>query len=153
MKVFISHKQEDYLAAVEVLTILKGYYVEAYLDLLDNEKTLKGEALTNHVRKRLNDCTDLLVIMSEKTKNSWWVPFEIGMAAQKDFPVVNYLKAPIKLPDYLNYWPRLKNQADLAKYIEIKKNVKQKILLEKSSGRTAHESETARFYRELKAVI
>lgn len=153
MKVFISHKQEDNITAAEVLRVLKGHNVEAYLDLLDGEIALKGEALTNHVKKRLNECTDLLVIMSEKTKDSWWVPFEIGMAAQKDFPVVNYLKAPIKLPDYLVYWPRLKNQIDLAKYIEIKNKIKQKILLEKSLGKFAYESETTRFYRELRAAL
>lgn len=154
MKVFISHKKEDYLVAQEVLRILKAQLVDVYLDLLDGQIALKGEALTNHIKKKLNECTDLLVIMTERTKDSWWVPFEIGMAAQKDFPVVNYLKAGIVLPDYLTYWPRLKNETDLLKYIEVKKKLNQTILLEKSLGKfTASESETARFYRELKAVI
>lgn len=94
--------------------------------------------------------------MSEKTKDSWWVPFEVGMAAQRDFPIVNYLKATILLPDYLTYWPRLKNQTDLVKYIEVKNKLNEKIILEKSLGLgkyAAAESETARFYKELRAVL
>jgi hypothetical protein len=154
MKIFISHKQEDSVTAKEVLETLKGFKVDAYLDLLEGEVALRGEALTNHIKKRLNDCTDLLVVMSEKTKNSWWVPFEVGMAAQRDFPIVNYLKATILLPDYLSYWPRLKNQIDLAKYIQVKNKLNQTILLEKSMGKFASaESQTARFYRELKVVL
>lgn len=154
MKVFISHKKEDYLVAAEVLSTLKAQHVDAYLDLLEGQIALKGEELTNHIKKRLNECTDLLVIMSEKTKGSWWVPFEIGMASQKDFPIVNYLKAGIILPDYLSYWPRLKNQVDLVKYIQVNKKINEAVKLERSLGKFASvESQTARFYRELKAVI
>ena len=156
MKVFISHKQEDSVVAQDVLNILKKNKVDAYLDLLDHSIVFKGELLTNHIKKRLNECTDLLVVLSEQTKTSWWVPFEIGMASQKDFPIVNYLKAGIVLPDYLAYWPHLKNETDLVKYIQIKTKVHKEILLEKSFGQAkfaSAESSTQRFYRELKASL
>ena len=55
-----------------------------------------GEELTKHIRKRLL-CTDILVIMSNNTKESWWVPFEIGMADQKDFPIISYLINDVEL--------------------------------------------------------
>lgn len=41
-----------------------------------------GKALTEHIKENLNSCTDVIVVMSELTKKSWWVPFEIGMSAQ-----------------------------------------------------------------------
>lgn len=108
MKVFISHKDSDRNTALEVLNVLTSNRVEAYLDVLDNSVVQKGELLTKHIKSKLNECTDILVVMTEKTKSSWWVPFEIGMAAQKDLPTVSYLQSGVALPDYLSYWPRLK---------------------------------------------
>lgn len=156
LKVFISHKREDSAVASDVLSILKKNDVEAYLDLLDYPNELKGQELTDHIKGRLNSCTDLLVVISERTKESWWVPFEIGMASQKDFPIVNYLKRGILLPDYLSYWPRLKDENDLTKYIRISNKVNKEIILEKAMGKVEFatpESATKRFYRELKAAL
>ncbi len=149
MKVFISHKKEDADIAFEVLNSLKSYGVDAYLDLLEGNLVLKGEELTRHIRKRLNECTDLLVVISEKTKYSWWVPFEVGMSAQKDFPTVNYLKAGVDLPSYLEYWPRLKDTNDLKKYVDTK------TIVQKSLTETFEiaESSTEMFYKELKAKL
>ena len=96
IKVFISHKQEDSVVAGVICKKLNELGIEAYLDLLDAEICTKGKELTEHIKKRLNDCSDILVVMSNKTEESWWVPFEIGMAAQKDFPVVSYLIDNIK---------------------------------------------------------
>ena len=61
--------------------------------------------------------------MSEATKNSWWVPFEIGMAAQVDMPTASYLTSSVKLPDYLEYWPRLKSTSDVATYVSVRRSV------------------------------
>lgn len=155
MKVFISHKNTDQAVALRIQTALKSLQVEAYLDLLDDITIDKGEALTQHIRTKLNECTDILVVLSENTKTSWWVPFEIGMAAQKDLPIVNYLQTGVALPDYLSYWPRLKTEADLAKYVSAKNKTHQEILNEQRSGRfnATIASETQRFYSELKLQL
>ncbi len=157
MKVFISHKQEDEEVALRVFNHLKNLKVDAYLDLIDNEIYFKGKHLTDHIKKRLNECTDLLVILSDKTKESWWVPFEIGMASEKDFPIVNYLSEGIKLPDYLEYWPRLKNSGDLSKYVSIKTKHDSDIILEKSfegfEKYSSKKNTTEQFYKNLKSVL
>lgn len=154
MKVFISHKREDGPAAERVCNTLKASGVKAYLDLLEGPLALAGEALTNHIKRQLNDCTDLLVVISENTRFSWWVPFEIGMASQKDFPIVNYLKAGVDLPDYLTYWPRLRSDADLVKYVRANRVVKEEALLRESRGLSvAREWETGRFYEQLRASL
>lgn len=155
MKVFISHKNTDQLIALRIQNALKTLGVEAYLDLLDDTITEKGEELTRHIRKQLNECSDILVVLSESTKTSWWVPFEIGMAAQKDLPTVNYLQTGIILPDYLSYWPRLKSELDLAKYVVARNKARQEVLNEQRSGRiyANASSETQRFYNELKSQL
>ncbi|RGH56088.1 TIR domain-containing protein [Ruminococcus sp. AM36-18] len=159
MKVFISHKDIDYGIAIQVQNILKKNQVEAYLDVLDNSITGTGEKLTKHIKGKLNECSDILVVMSENTKSSWWVPFEIGMAAQKDLPTVSYLQSGIMLPDYLSYWPRLKCNADIVKYIQARNKVKNQMLNEIYQRRTIFSnvsnglSETERFYQELKRQL
>ena len=121
MKVFISHKQEDSALAISVKNAFTQYGITSYLDLLDSKISGDGKELTEHIKENLNSCTDIIVVMSEETKKSWWVPFEIGMAAQVDMPTASFLKSEVELPDYLSYWPRLKTVSDIGKYITIRK--------------------------------
>lgn len=154
IKVFISHKQEDSIPAGMVCRNLKELGINAYLDLLDDEICVKGKDLTEHIKKRLNDCSDILVIMSDKTEESWWVPFEIGMAAQKDFPIVSYLVNNVRLPDYLEYWPTLKKSSDLVKYVEAKKIIlSENTIGDKGYFNKVSKSETQQFYDRLKNML
>lgn len=118
MKVFISHQQRDSILAKKIYGELKDKNVEAYLDVLDNLHENDSEYLTNHLKKIMSSSSDILVIMTKNTKDSWWVPFEIGMAAEKDLRTVTYLHSLIDLPEYLDYWPRLSSIDDLNEYIE-----------------------------------
>lgn len=159
MKIFISHKKEDEQVALMVQKTLRGEGVEVYLDVLDNTITEDGEKLTKHIREKLRECTDVIVILSSKTKASWWVPFEIGMATEKDMPIANYLVNTEKLPEYLEYWPRLKNPLDVRKYVEVKKRVDTQIRIEKALHEGYYQrldsriSDTQRFYAELKKSL
>jgi hypothetical protein len=85
--------------------------------------TENGKALTDHIRANLNDCTDIIVVMSNITRFSQWVPFEVGMAAQKDMPTATFLKEDVSLPDFLQYWPRLKRYTDIKKYVLARNDV------------------------------
>jgi hypothetical protein len=115
---------------------------------------LEGEKLTNHIKERLNSCTDLLAVMPDKTIESWWVPFEIGMAPQRDFPIVSYLINNVKSPDYLSYWPTLRKTADLWKYVKAKETTLQEsAILKKSINYSANRSETDAFYENLRSIL
>lgn len=118
MKVFISHKQEDAARATQISNYLRGLLVDSYLDVLDNKTSGDGKELTEHIKSALNQCSDILVVMSEKTKWSQWVPFEIGMSAQANMATVTFLDADVALPEFLSYWPRLKRLEELSIYIK-----------------------------------
>lgn len=81
------------------------------------------------------------------------------MATEKDMPIANYLVSYEVLPEYLEYWPRLKNHRDVLKYIEVRNEVARKVLLEKSLNHGYYQrvdggkSETQRFYSELKKKL
>ena len=152
MKIFISHKKEDEYTAFGIQQVLENMGIEAYLDILDDTISDNGEKLTKHIRKKLRECSDVIVVLSDNTKRSWWVPFEIGMATEKDMPIANYLTSYEKLPEYLEYWPRLKNQQDVKKYVEVRNKVARQVVLEKQLNHSYYDradsniSETQKFY-------
>ncbi len=151
IKIFISHKQEDSIAANKLAVELSKLRVPYYLDVLDTNVTKSGKELTEHIKKNLNDCTDIIVIMSEVTRFSQWVPFEVGMSAQQDMPTATFLQADVKLPEFLEYWPRLKQPSDIVKYVVARNEVRHEYavghLYENAERRS---SQTARFYEVLK---
>ena len=123
IKIFISHKKEDSYTANKIANELKAMYVPYYLDILDFTTTGNGKELTDHIKQNLNDCTDIIVIMSEATRYSQWVPFEVGMASQNDMPIATFLQENVLLPDFLTYWPRLKQPSDIWKYITVRREI------------------------------
>lgn len=155
MKVFISHKNEDSLQAVILKSAFEKNGVTSYLDVLDSSISGGGKDLTDHIKKNLNSCTDIIVVMSEATKVSWWVPFEIGMSAQVDMPTASFLKSNVILPSYLSYWPRLKTASDVDKYVAVRKKTVQIINEQyghyELASRRAVETKT--FYEALKREL
>lgn len=155
MKVFISHKNEDSAQAVVLQTAFEKNGVTSYLDVLDSSIDSGGKSLTDHIKENLNTCTDIIVIMTDNTKYSWWVPFEIGMSAQVDMPTASFLKSDVILPSYLSYWPRLKTAADVDKYVAVRKQIEQQ--MQQQYGRyefSSHRAtETREFYAALKKEL
>lgn len=146
MRIFISHKLEDSITANLIAKELKAIKVDYYLDLLDSSITENGKALTNHIRANLNSCTDIIVVMSNVTRLSQWVPFEVGMAAQIDMPTATFLKEDVSLPEFLQYWPRLKRYTDIRKYVSTRDEVDR----EYRSIYESQQRKTERFYDVLK---
>lgn len=161
MKIFISHKNEDSPTAAGIASYLRSSNINVYVDLMDNIGNNNAKALTEHIKSRMNECTDLLVVLSRKTEESWWVPFEIGMAAQKDYPMISFIKEIVKPPEYLSYYPSLKSYFELQKYIDsirdrlIEKDKVEKLYgsLNESTNFSKRASITETFYKNLKAKL
>lgn len=78
--VFISHKKEDKLAAIDIgRYLMETVGVHIYLDIMD-EKLQKATQIENDkvivesIKEGLKYSTHLLCLISEKTHLSWWVP-------------------------------------------------------------------------------
>ena len=155
MKVFISHKKEDSAQALALQSAFTKNNVTSYLDVLDSSITGGGKELTDHIKTNLNSCSDIIVIMTDATKFSWWVPFEIGMSAQVDMPTASFLKSDVALPSYLSYWPRLKTVSDVDKYVAVRKKTEQAI--NEQYGRhefaSRRATETKAFYEAIKREL
>lgn len=118
MKIFISHQRADSQAAALIAERLRRVHkVDSYLDVVDPTISESGEALAEHVRNELSKCTELLAVVSEATASSWWVPWEIGVATEKEYALATYSDGQVKLPEYLKKWPYLRSHFDLDKYV------------------------------------
>jgi len=117
--VFISHKKEDESSALTILNHFKKNDVPAWIDVLDPELKKKSEGeVTKHIQLQLSKCTHLLALFTINTKNSYWVPFELGMAYQLDKNIATIKLSDVEHPEYLNEFPILGNKmSDLDKFI------------------------------------
>lgn len=69
----------------------------------------------------MGKCTQLLAVVSYATKESQWVPWEIGVATEKDFPLASFADYTSAVPEFLRSWPYLRTMEDVDKYAEASK--------------------------------
>ncbi|MCX7553719.1 toll/interleukin-1 receptor domain-containing protein [Marinicella sp. S1101] len=166
MPIFISHTTKDDLLARKVYSRLKIVHsIDCYIDDMDKElENNRGKSsLTPILVDRLRKCDTLLVVVTENTKESWWVPFEIGTA--REMPRVISSFTPLldhssyswekKIPEYLLEWPRLRSDSDIDTFAY---EYKQKqILLEygamKMDGIRANASDVRQFESSLMKTL
>lgn len=121
--VFISHKKEDKLAAIDIgRYLMETVGVHIYLDIMD-EKLQKATQIENDkvivesIKEGLEYSTHLLCLISEKTHLSWWVPYEIGVADDKNLNIASLkLKKTDDIPSYLKIHPAFYNVDQFVRY-------------------------------------
>ena len=166
MKVFISHKKEDETTATDVFKTLVARGHTPYLDVIDGNLAKSGDDLAHYIRMRLGECDSLIAVISEKTKDSWWVPWEIGVATEKDYPLSTYLTGYASPPEYLKKWPVLRTLTHLAEFAsklstlqrEIETEIKRKeaatfTRLSQAARDDVERSEVAKFHQAVKNAI
>lgn len=121
MKVFISHQRRDAAVAMRVSErLLLTHQISSYLDVVDSRLGMNGEDLADQIRDELSKCTQLLAVVTTNTQVSSWVPWEIGVASEKEYPLATYSDGT-KPYEFLASWPYLRTEQDLDKYaVEIK---------------------------------
>jgi hypothetical protein len=116
--VFVSHKREDEGMARAVADALTAFEIDVWLDLDElgfPEPASKQEhqRLTLAIEAGLNASSHLLALITENTKGSWWVPFEIGTCRAKNKPLAFLLHAEVReIPSYFSVGTGLENKHD-----------------------------------------
>lgn len=159
-KVFISHKDLDSHIAKKVAARIQINGMITYLDTVDDALMEDGPDLSDILLKRMGECHQLIAVVSNRTKDSWWVPWEIGVGSEKGFRMASYSESYVELPSYLKKWPALHNDEHVDLYCEYSKNtdiiVKGRRLYESISNESYEEirkSEALDFHKRLKAAI
>ena len=122
--VFISHKKEDEAAAITIGTYLTDVVgVNIYLDtqdilLKEAVSTENDQKIVESIQTGLACSTHLLCLISDKTKLSWWVPYEIGFADKQKIDIAALkLKDIDDIPSYIKIRKTLFNMEDFLRYI------------------------------------
>lgn len=121
--IFISHKYEDLEAAQAVADYITDYGFDVYLD--DRDQSLQKAVKRNDPRKivecierGLNNSSHILVLVTDNTRTSWWVPYETGYAKKGKKEIASLLlKKADEFPDYLKIEAMLHGFDDLTKYL------------------------------------
>lgn len=157
MKIFLSHQKADSILTAKIAERLRiNHGLECYLDLIDSSLGGPVERLADHIRNEMGKCTQLLAVISPSTANSQWVPWEIGMATEKDFPLATFSGGNALPPEFLRRWPYLRSDADLDKYAAASKAARQTFTRKRSIGinetASVHDS-TRDFFTTLRASL
>lgn len=121
--VFVSHKNEDIDTAKNIAELLQNAGLDVYLDVNDNglqQATRKNdaEAIVKCIEKALACSTHILILVTENTEKSWWVPYETGYAKKSKKNIASILMKKVEnFPDYLKIERKLWNLRDLKQYI------------------------------------
>lgn len=115
--IFISHRQADETRARQTADILKSKGVQYYLDILD-PGTKTASDITKHIMSTLDKCSHVIVIFSNNTAGSMWVPFELGAAYKGGKGIGTLLIDHVVTPEYLNTFPKMRTSYDLDKFVE-----------------------------------
>ena len=122
--VFISHKSSDMEAAQQVAEYLMDNGIDVYLDKLDaglqkatRENDVQG--IVNSINRALMCSTDILVLVSNQTQASWWVPYEVGYAKKGNKEIASALLTGNVngFPDYLKIERMIKDANDFKNYV------------------------------------
>jgi len=122
--VFISHKKEDQHIAIELGKFLTEQMdVDIYLDIFDTQlqEAVSAEndaKIVASISTGLKLSQVLLCIISDKTKLSWWVPYEIGMADSTGIKIASIRTKEIDdFPSFLKTKKTLNSLSELIEFI------------------------------------
>jgi hypothetical protein len=150
MPVFISHRTADDALATRVYTYLVSRRISCYLDNIDQEAKTTGD-ITELILRRLDQTTHLMAVVTSNTAGSWWVPFEIGVATAEAKRIASYTQNRLLLPEYLQKWPALQSDPDLAAYVT--EYQRDRMAMDSTKSVVFSRSSAESFHRSLKAAI
>ena len=91
--------------------------LSAWVDVADPTGVRDGPDLADYIRQVLASSKSLLAVVSSATKESWWVPFEIGIAFEKQKLLASY-GSRTSLPSFLYKWPNVQSDAELDRWCQ-----------------------------------
>ncbi len=121
--VFISHKKDDAGFAKHLADYVMEKGINVYFD--ENDPILSKEhkspdEVVSAIKKGLEKSTHMIIILSKKTLESNWVPWEVGFASAKDkeYRLLRLNDLFEDVPEFYKVAQFLNDYDDLDKYID-----------------------------------
>ena len=121
--VFVSHTTNDDSLAEEVAKCIRSFGLTAWVDSDFMAPEDDGPGMASKIKRVIGRSYCLLAVVTSATSKSWWVPFEIGVASDKNRFLSTYGDPTVTLPSFLAAWPRVRSHNELHLWCE---DVKQK---------------------------
>lgn len=104
--VFLSHSSKDKDILPSVISFLSEYGVNVYIDKSDNELPQNISPETGKILKnRIQEARKFIVLISENSRYSKWIPWELGIADEKK-KMKNIALLPTVESGFLPDWPQ-----------------------------------------------
>jgi hypothetical protein len=158
-KVFVSHKNTDSAVAARVALRVRVNGLDTYLDVIDDALVKDGPDLADLLLERMSKCDQLIAVVSTSTKDSWWVPWEIGVGSEKGFRMASFSNSVVSLPSYLEKWPALHTDADIDLFCKLSKQADTEIqrrfsrVLTEDSRMLIRKGEAQDFHKTLRTEL
>ena len=124
--VFVSHKSDDVQQAVDLARVIQSEGLSSWVDVLNPNASGDGPMLADYIERVLSRTFSLLALVTDVTHESWWVPFEIGLAFELRKYLSSFARRNVRLPSFLGKHPRLAAHQDLRRWCarlnQLKKN-------------------------------
>ena len=130
--VFVSYRSADREQAVAIARYIKDSGIDVYIDVSDEGLQIatvedNPQSVVNYIHNGLLQSTHILVLISDDTKESWWVPYEIGYGENAGKIISSMMLTDSEVesfPDYLKVFRRLFSVTDFLDYIRGLKNLR-----------------------------
>ena len=118
--VFLSYQHSDQAIALQLARDLDQKGKHVFIDVHDGTLSPGQSDLDDALVAAINRSDTLIVIVSDKTQDSWWVPWEIGVSTPSRKPKAMYRPQTNQpLPAYLEKLKRLQTPAEANLWISL----------------------------------
>jgi len=121
--IFLSHKGDDKKAVIDIGKYIMNAGINVYIDVDDiglqaAAQTGNDTAICKYIELGIANSTHLMAVVSEKTKSSWWVSYEVGYAKRNNNELSTLkLKDVRDLPSFLKITTIVEGIDTLNKYL------------------------------------
>ena len=120
--VFLSYQHSDQTKALELAKYLDQQGREVFVDIYDETLQPGDTRIDNALMTAINNSETMVIVVSDETQGSWWVPWEIGVSTPYRKPRAMFRPTVTRqLPAYLKRLERLHDLESVNQWVGLNK--------------------------------
>ena len=116
--VFLSYRHTDEATAWGLAQYLDQRDIRVFIDVHDNTLAPGHGELDDALVTAIDNSNTMIIVVSDKTQGSWWVPWEVGVSTPSGKPKALYKPQAYRpLPEYLEKLKTLWNPEEADSWV------------------------------------
>ena len=116
--VFLSYRHTDKATAWELAHYLDLRGIRVFIDVHDDSLLPGQQDLDDALVIAINNAKTMIIVVSDATQGSWWVPWEVGVSTPFGKPRATYKpQTSGPLPSYLERLKKLRNLGEADSWV------------------------------------